>query len=548
MNSAKTPDPFRINIETAIKAKTPAMLLPTHEERRVVAEIGVLCAERKMRLFVWSIASGLRERSASSESGEMIDIDSDLCDPDAVLRYIRNTAPADQRAVYVLADFHAYIDASPLTRRLLREVAQDIRSTNKEIIVLQPEDTLPLTLEKTLQVIDIPLPAYAELRSRLDSVISRLDGRKGYDIDLSEEERRALASAGLGLTRDEFDIAVTRAAVVLRGLNAEAIRLVSAEKRQIVRKSGLMEFFEPDATMADVGGLDLLKVWLRKRTRAFGDRARDFGLPSPKGLLTVGVPGCGKSLTAKAASALLGIPMIRLDVGALMGGIVGQSEANARRAIEVIETVAPCVLWLDEIEKGMAGMGSSDRSDGGTTARVMSTFLTWMNEKKSDVFIMATANGVESLPPELLRKGRFDEVFAVDVPSRQERIEILSIHLRKRKRDPSAFDLDAVATATEEFTGAELEQVVIESLFAAFDEDERDLTTADLVRAARETVPLVKTMPERVRALRQWAKTRARPASSDQATFLASIPDAKPGASRHSADDAVIPDDEDILA
>jgi SpoVK/Ycf46/Vps4 family AAA+-type ATPase len=293
------------------------------------------------------------------------------------------------------------------------------------------------------------------------------------------------------------------------------IDVILSEKEQIIRKSGLLEYYRLDEGFADVGGLDVLKDWMRKRTQASGQKAREFGLPPPKGVLLLGVQGCGKSLSAKAIAAQWKQPLLRMDVGKVFAGIVGSSEENMRRAIKMAESVAPAILWVDELEKGFAGTQSSGFSDGGTTSRVFASFITWLQEKNQPVFVVGTSNNIEQLPPELLRKGRFDEIFFVDLPSEEERREIFEIHLRKRKRDPGAYDLDTLSTESAGFSGAEIEQAIIAGLFDAFDAG-RELQTEDILRSIRQSVPLSRTMKEKIEMLRDWAETRARPASSTE--------------------------------
>jgi len=297
------------------------------------------------------------------------------------------------------------------------------------------------------------------------------------------------------------------------------------EKRQVIRKSGLLEYYPTEERLQNVGGLDALKTWLARRGAAFSEAARKFGLPEPKGLLLLGVQGCGKSLTAKAIAAQWGLPLLRLDMGRIFSGLVGSSEENLRRAIQVAESVAPVVLWIDEIEKGLAGMQSSGVSDGGVTARVMGTLLTWLQEKTAPVFVVATANRIEQLPPELLRKGRFDEIFFIDLPALPERREILEIHVRKRGRDPAAYDLDLLARRAEGFSGAELEQAVISGLYDAFAEG-KELGQDHLERAVSDSLPLSTTMREDIERLRDWARTRTRAASH---AAPEPVPVARPG-------------------
>jgi SpoVK/Ycf46/Vps4 family AAA+-type ATPase len=287
---------------------------------------------------------------------------------------------------------------------------------------------------------------------------------------------------------------------------------VFSEKQQIIRKSGLLEYYSSEEDFHQVGGLAALKDWLNKREVAFTAEANAFGLPPPKGVLLLGVQGCGKSLCAKAVSRLWQLPLLRFDMGRMFGSLVGSSEENVRRAIAVTESIAPVVLWVDEIDKAFAGSQSSGMTDGGTTARVFGTFLTWLSEKTAPVFVIATANDVSQLPPELLRKGRLDEIFYVDLPSPEERADIFRIHLAKRGRESEAFDVMALAAASHDFSGAEIEAAVISALYDAFYAKEA-LASRHVLATLAQTVPLAKTMAEKVAAQREWAKGRARNAS-----------------------------------
>jgi SpoVK/Ycf46/Vps4 family AAA+-type ATPase len=312
-----------------------------------------------------------------------------------------------------------------------------------------------------------------------------------------------------GLILDEIEAVFARSLVEHKRFDLNAIL---EEKQQIIRKSGLLEYYAPDSNLMGVGGMELLKDWLAKRQKSFTDAAREYGLPAPKGILLLGVQGCGKSLTAKAVGAQWNLPLLKLDVGRIFGSLVGQSEENIRKAIKVAESVAPCILWADELEKGFAGMSGSGVSDSGTTARVFSTFLTWMQEKTAPVFLIATANDVQVLPPEMLRKGRFDEIFFVDLPDGPEREEIFTIHLKKRKRDLGKFKLKALSKATEGFSGAEIEQVIVGAMFVAFDAG-REVAQKDILDEAKAVVPLSVMMREEIEELRTWAEMRTRPAS-----------------------------------
>jgi len=334
-------------------------------------------------------------------------------------------------------------------------------------------------------------------------------------VDLDKETAEGLIKAAQGLTLSEAENAFAKAIANDGVLDKDDIRLVLDEKRQVIRKSGLLEFVGVEQELAHVGGLDELKGWLTGRIGAFGEPARKFGLPAPKGLLLLGVQGCGKSLTAKAIASHWALPLLRLDVGRIFSSLIGSSEENLRKAIRVAESVSPAVLWIDEIEKGLAGSAGAAVTDSGVSARVFGALLTWLQEKTAPVFVVATANRIDALPPELLRKGRFDEIFFIDLPSAAERREIFRIHVAKRQRDPAAFDLDALSTAAEGFSGAEIEQAVVAGLYHAFGEG-TELRQGHVIKAVEESVPLSSTMGEDIGRLREWSKNRTRPASSAQ--------------------------------
>jgi SpoVK/Ycf46/Vps4 family AAA+-type ATPase len=357
------------------------------------------------------------------------------------------------------------------------------------------------------------LPDHDDLSALLDEVDAELREFQQIDLSLDPVDRERILQAALGLTLSEAENVLAKIIVQKGRLSADDIPEIIAEKKQIVRKSGLLEFCAATETFEQVGGLENLKAWLGKRAAAFSAEARAFGLPAPKGILLLGVQGCGKSLCAKAVSRLWQLPLLRFDMGKMFNSLVGSSEENVRKAIAVAESVAPAVLWVDEIDKAFAGSQASGMADGGTTARVFATFLTWLSEKTAPVFVVATANDISQLPPELLRKGRLDEIFFEPLPDLRERAEIFAIHLAKRARHPEAFDLNVLAAASIDFSGAEIEAVVIGALHDAFHE-RRELAQADLAANVRDTVPLARTMDEPLDRLRQWAKGRARDASA----------------------------------
>jgi SpoVK/Ycf46/Vps4 family AAA+-type ATPase len=350
----------------------------------------------------------------------------------------------------------------------------------------------------------------------LDRIIDDVGDNPHVKIELDSDARERLLHAARGLTLKEAENVFAKTLVLDGRLTADDVSVIYSEKQQIIKKSGLLEYCDPQEDFSQVAGLDNLKQWLTKRQIAFTERAARFGLPSPRGVMLLGVQGCGKSLCAKAVASLWNLPLLRFDVGRMFSSLVGSSEENIRRAIQTAESVAPVILWIDEIDKALAGSAASASSDGGTSARVFGTILTWLSEKTSSVFVICTANDISHLPPELLRKGRLDEIFFVDLPSLQERAEVLQIHLRKRGRDSSQFDLDALARSCEGFSGAEIEEAVISALFDALSRQE-DLNTALIQKNLAETVPLSKTMNEEMNRLRNWATGRARPASVTQA-------------------------------
>jgi SpoVK/Ycf46/Vps4 family AAA+-type ATPase len=379
---------------------------------------------------------------------------------------------------------------------------------------MSPVHQIPIELEKEVAVLDFAMPDMAELNNVLSQQLEQVRGRR-----ITTDSREKLLKAALGLTRDEAEKVYRKAYVTAGRLTEEEVDIVLSEKKQLIRRNGILEYIEEDETIDSIGGLDELKRWLHQRSNAFTERAREYGLPQPKGMLILGVPGCGKSLIAKTTSRLWGLPLLRLDMGRVYdGSMVGRSEANLRNALKTAESISPGILFIDELDKAFAGSAGSADSDGGTSSRIFGSFLTWMQEKTSPVFVMATANRVERLPGEFLRKGRFDEIFFVDLPTTDERKEIFKIHLAKRRNDINRFDLDQLANVCEGFSGAEIEQALIAAMYEAFAQD-REFTQLDIIAAIKSTLPLSKTMTEQVTALRDWARQRARPAASSVAEY-----------------------------
>ena len=502
------------DLNVLVQAQYPLIYLVTFEEERAEQTVAAIArrvsrdqdVKPSMRIFTWTMTRGMVEYGTNGNAPQ----NNNTVSPEAAVEWvIRQREPG----IFIFKDLHPFKD-SPAVTRCLRDAIVALRGTRKTIVLMSPVQEVPIELEKEVVVLDFPLPDMGELDEVLSAELNR--ARSG---SISTENREKLLKAALGLTRDEAEKVYRKARVVSKQLTAEEVDIVLSEKKQLIRRNGILEFMDVDETINSVGGLEELKHWLKQRSDAFTERAREYGLPQPKGMLILGVPGCGKSLIAKTTSRLWGLPLLRLDLGRVYdGSTVGRSEANLRNALRTAESISPAILFIDEIDKAFAGgVGSSD-SDGGTSSRIFGTFLTWMQEKTSPVFVMATANRVEKLPSEFLRKGRFDEIFFVDLPNSEERRDIFEIHLKKRRSDISRFDLEQLTKVCEGFSGAEIEQGLISAMYEAFAQG-REFTQLDIIAAIRATLPLSKTMNEQVTALRDWARQRARPAAASVAEY-----------------------------
>ncbi len=408
-------------------------------------------------------------------------------------------------ALFAMLDFHPFL-TDPIVVRQVRDLRASLESRGQTLIFVSPQVDLPVELETDFVVLEWPLPDPAMLRGLLEAEARAAS--VGLSADTAAGAVRAVQGLTLAAARRAFRRSLGDAGGLASGVTADLV----SEKRRILKRTDLLELIDAPPALDAVGGLGALKGWLLEREAGFGERARAFGLPAPKGLLLVGVQGCGKSLTAKSVAQVWGLPLARLDFSALFA--YGRSpEQSLRRVLRLAETLSPLVLWLDEIDKVFKSVGDDD-SGSEELQRLFAAFITWLQEKTAPAFVVATANAVERLPPELLRKGRFDEIFFVDLPSSAERADILAIHLAAHQREPARYDLAALASQTEHMSGAELEQVIIGGLFRAFREG-RELTMEDLQLVAKATVPLYRTYEEQIKALREWAKTRARRASAD---------------------------------
>lgn len=515
------------HLTNLFKARFSFIYIPTWEEVRIIDSItkianDVKTIRTKRDVFIWSSTEGLKKNLKDGQ--ESVNNGNQPID---ALNFIDNY---NNPAILILKDIHPLLgingrNADYNLIRKIRDVAGSLKnaSVSKNVVIIAPSLVLPLELQKDITVVDFDLPTLDEIKSLLNEMIE-MNENSGILIDLKEEEKEILCKAAQGLTLQEAENAFARAMVSKGQLTVKELDVILDEKCQVIKKTGILEFIKSNFNMDDVGGLENLKKWLVKRNNSWlGKAQKDYNLPSPKGILITGVPGCGKSLTAKAMSALWQLPLLRLDVGKIFSGLVGSSEENMRKAIQTAEAVAPSILWIDEIEKGFGNAGGE--MDGGTSTRVFGTFLTWMSEKTKPVFVIATANNIHALPSEMLRKGRFDEIFFVDLPTKTERKVIFKLHLEKRLNGSLSKDfkitdtlLNKLADLTEGFVGAEIEQVVIAALFEAFSEN-RTLEEDDLYKVIKNTVPLSTTQAEQILAIRDWANERAVAATAHDESY-----------------------------
>ena len=502
-----------------LKARFPLIYITTFEEDRVTKYIRNIVSDEKeikftREVFTWTQTSGIFNQN----TGKGVN---DTTSPEKALEFIRKY---EKDSVFILYDFHVNFGCRNRTPdygviRKIRDIVPDLKLgvVRKTIFFVSPELLIPESLQKEITIFDFPLPTLDEIRNKLNSMINQ---NQAVEANLSDEEKDKLCKAALGLTLQEAESAFALAMVNDGKISIDDLPVVMEEKIQVIKKTGILEFIKSDYSMKDIGGLDNLKSWLLKRNNSWSEQAKRYCIPAPKGVLVTGVPGCGKSLTAKAMSTIWQLPLLKLDFGKVFSGLVGSSEENMRRALATAEAVAPSILWIDEIEKGLSGLGSN--GDSGVSSRIFGQFLTWMQEKESPVFVIATANNISNLPPELLRKGRFDEIFFVDLPTLSERKEIFKLHLEKRLKDKEVASeilgvknvCTELAKMTEGFIGSEIEQVVVSALCDAFFEN-RPLRFEDLAKNISTTVPLSATQREQILALRAWANVRAVSATKD---------------------------------
>ncbi len=517
-----TTEEFKTDFSTILRTRYPLLYVSVKEERRYLRFMEHFCRVNGYECKIWDTYNGLIDLETKEKDGSISDDMKN--EPIAILDHViaqgkiyvnKKESVTDKRAqgikgiIFVLLDYFRFLDEAPDIERRLKAIS----SLNGIVtcILTGPDYLATDVIENLMPNIDFPYANKNEIKTALYQVVAGVDdklpGIKKSTKALEEE----LINSVQGLTLMEAQTAFSKSLVSKRAWD---IPIILKEKKQIIRKSGILEYYDRTVSMDDVGGLKELIEWIKQRKTCFSQEAEDYGLKKPRGLLTIGMPGCGKSLVCKAISSSWNMPLLRLDFGKLFGSLVGDSEKNAREAITQAEAVAPAILWVDEIEKAISGGRSSGQTDGGTTSRVLSTFLTWMQEKESPVFVVATANDHESIPPEFLRSGRFDEIFFVDLPNLDERKEIIEVHLRKNELKIKSFDIEAIAQHIEGYSGAEIEKCVDCAMLRGFVEKKRKINTQDIIKASGEFVPLSVMREADFDGIKEWALTRCRNASS----------------------------------
>jgi AAA+ superfamily predicted ATPase len=532
MTATQTTDALQ-RLKVLIDSSTPIVVMETVEEVRAVRMVRAACAALNLAAFEWSVASGLMR--CGSTVGEIVTAGPDYGDRSVALQggdleqnakaLYNSREPAQMlgnlegitiEAVFILKDLHRHMD-DPVVIRRLRDVGQRFATNRKTIILTAPKIEIPPELSGLVEFFELPLPDRTRLRQIIDETLVRISKTHTLQRKLDGNGLDAVAENLRGLTEEEAERAISQAVVTRYAVCPEIAADVLEAKKALLKRSEMVEFVESSDSMTDVGGLENLKHWLQQRRGAWESKAREFGLEPPRGVIILGVQGCGKSLCARAVAGEWGLPLVKFDTSAVYDKYIGETEKRIRKVFQVAEGLAPCVLWIDELEKVFAGSGPDSASaDAGVSSRLLASFLSWMQDRKAPVFVAATCNNVTALPPELIRKGRFDELFFVDLPNQAERREICSIQLARRKRNPAEFDLEKIAAAARGYSGAEIEAALQGALYAAYSE-KKPLTTQSLIDALARTVPLSTTRAEEIEALREWAKTRAVPASARDA-------------------------------
>src|ERR1700731_25822 len=527
-----TPDPLA-RLKVLLDSSTPIVAIESIEEVRAVRLVRAACVALNLAAYEWTIASGLVR--CGSDVGEIVPevrgltsaygaaaAQEALINTKAIYnsqepaQMLANLEGISLEAAFILKDLHRHMD-EPVVVRRVRDVGQKFSEHRRTIILTAPKIDIPPELRGLVEFLELPLPDRRRLRQIIDEVVVRISRNHTLQRKLDPKGYDAVVESLRGLTEEEAERTLSQALVTRYSLCPEIANDVVETKKALLRRSEMLEFVEADEAFSNLGGMDNLKRWLAERRGAWEDSARDFGLESPHGVIILGVQGCGKSLFARAVAGEWNLPLVKFDTAAIYDKYIGETEKRIRKVFTVAEGLAPCVLWIDELEKVFAGSGPDSASvDAGVSSRLLASFLSWMQDRKTPVFVAATCNNVSALPPELIRKGRFDELFFVDLPNQAERKQIFSIQLAKRKRNPAEFDLQTVATAAKGFSGAEIEAAVQGALYAAYSE-KKPLSTQFLLNALAQTVPLSITRSEEIGELREWARTRAVPASARDA-------------------------------
>ena len=511
-------------LKILLSSSTPIVVMETVEEMRAVRLVRAACSSLSLATFEWSIASGLVR--CGSEVGELVPETGfsaggpghDLSGAQALYnskepaQALSNLEAMSLEAAFVLKDFHRHMD-DPVVVRRLRDVGQKFSTNRRTVIITAPSITIPAELGSLVEFLELPLPDKQRLRQIIDEMTLRVGKTRTLKRTLDSAGLDAMANNLRGLTEEEAERAASQAIVTRYGITAETVTDVLQAKKEQLRHSGMLEFIDASENLSSVGGLDNLKRWLAQRRGTWEDAAREYGLEAPRGAIILGVQGCGKSMCARAIAGEWKLPLVKFDTAAIFDKYIGETEKRIQKVFRVAEGLAPCVFWIDELEKIFAGSGPDSASvDAGVSSRILAAFLSWMQDRKAPVFVAATCNNVSALPPELIRKGRFDELFFVDLPNQAERKQIFAIHLKRRKRNPTEFDLDQAAAAARGYSGAEIEAAVQTALYAAFS-SKQIVSTQGLLDALKATVPLSVTRSEEIEELRAWASQRAVPAS-----------------------------------
>jgi SpoVK/Ycf46/Vps4 family AAA+-type ATPase len=516
-------------LKVLIDSSTPIVVMETVEESRAVRMVRAACSALNLAAFEWTIATGLARCGTSTvaaiqegafpaggyRNGEVNDLAESakaLYDSREPAKMLANLEGITLEAAFILKDLHRHME-DPVVIRRLRDVGQKFATNRRTVILTAPKISIPPELASLVEFLELPLPDRQRLRQIIDEVLVRISKTHTLQRRLEPPGIDSMADNLRGLTEEEAERAISQALVARYALCLETITDVLEAKKALLRRSEMLEFVEASDTLASVGGLDNLKRFLAQRRGSWEEQARAFGLDPPRGVIILGVQGCGKSMCARAIACEWELPLVKFDTAAVYDKYIGETEKRILKVFQVAEGLAPCVLWIDELEKVFAGSGPDSASaDAGVSSRLLASFLSWMQDRKAPVFVAATCNNVSVLPPELIRKGRFDELFFVDLPNQAERKQILAIQLTRRKRNPADFQLDRIAATARGYSGAEIESVVQTALYFAYSQKQQ-LANEHLLEAIRATVPLSTTRAEEIESLREWAAKRAVPAS-----------------------------------